>query len=228
MAVAVPDVARQSCHVFRKRHRRDEDSLGGSGTQITFETRVDPTDRSRSRSSPRTTISSRPRRQGLQADRAGDQAAGRASEDEHLGLLGLLNSSVGVLLDEAGVPQQGRAAASVAGVSSDERGSDFFEFDGTKLEAVPAAAATAPSNSPRRSTPLRHELAAQLPAAFVAITSLPTARDSLDARPRASRATARQMIALQEELDWQLLPPLRPRRRGSVATPTSAARARAW
>ena len=59
----------------------------------------------------------RPRRQGIRSAPVIKLPAG-SGEDDHLGVLAVLNSSVGVLLAEAGVPQKGRIRRPTRGAAT--------------------------------------------------------------------------------------------------------------
>lgn len=139
-----------------------------------------------------------------------------ASDSVHLGLIGLLNSSVACFWlkqvcfskDGTGEPWEQRR-----------------EFDGTKLKQFPLVESP-PIDLATRIDTQSQQLAATLPAALCAINSvasparstgatgqfdtqsrpatapLPT-RASLDAARAEATSLRRQMIATQEELDWK-------------------------
>ncbi len=78
------------------------------------------------------------RREGLQADGAGDQVAGGGDEDDHLALLGVLNSSTACfwlkqVSHDKGDGGNGRWH------QLPSHGSTFYEFTGTKLQEFPLA-----------------------------------------------------------------------------------------
>lgn len=121
-----------------------------------------------------------------------------ASEEDHLRLLGLLNSSTACFWLKMVSHDKGRPGADSAG--ADEPWEHRFEFTGTKLEEFPI-----PSELPGELGQQLDELATKLDATSphrVVHAATPTA---------AALATARQewellrgrLIALQEELDWQ-------------------------
>ena len=148
-----------------------------------------------------------------------------ASEDEHLGLLGLLNSSVACFWLQQVCHNKGRPGADVAG--ADERYEMRYAINASNVaecpivDGRPIALATlldtlarqlvatqptallapdsvaAPAHS-TGATALNSIEAAHL-AAFPA---LPT-RASLDAARTSAAQLRRQVIALQEELDWK-------------------------
>lgn len=123
-----------------------------------------------------------------------------ATETEHLQLLGLLNSSAAcfwlkmVSHKKGGSPESG-------GGQSDQPWSWSYEFTGTKLEEFPL-----PTAFPTRVATALDRLARQLTAVDPATTV--AHGTPLAATLRADRATwhatRARMIALQEELDWQV------------------------
>lgn len=148
-------------------------------------------------------------------------SAGR-SEDEHMGLLGLLNSSVACFWMQQVFHNKGGPGG---GSSKDEKWHDFYEFASTKMADFPLCAGR-PLFSARQLDALAQQLASVQPAALLAsnliagsaysesaegqfdpynpaaTTPLPS-RASLDvARSQATQLRG-QMIAWQEELDWE-------------------------
>ncbi len=122
----------------------------------------------------------------------------QASVAEHMGLLGLLNSSIGCFWLKQVCHDKGGG-----GVNEGHRGDDwefFYEFTGTKLAEFPLAEPH-PIDSARTLDHLAQELAASSPAALIQ-HSAPT-RTALDAARTRSESLRRQMIATQEELDWR-------------------------
>lgn len=119
-----------------------------------------------------------------------------ASEEDHLRLLGLLNSSTAcfwlkmVSHKKGGSPESG-------GGQSDQPWSWSYEFTGTKLEefplpsTYPIALSTALDSMGRELTAMNSATATPITAALQRVR---TSRDTTNAR----------MIALQEELDWQV------------------------
>ncbi|WP_428394434.1 BREX-2 system adenine-specific DNA-methyltransferase PglX [Lichenicoccus sp.] len=121
-----------------------------------------------------------------------------ASEDEHLGVLGLLNSSTArfwmknVLMD--------RGNGGIGGGIANEPWERFYEHDGGKIGRFPLAA-DRPVDLARALDNEARQLGQSLLVTHRAI-AVPT-QDSLTAA-RADAVTARaRMIALQEELDWR-------------------------
>lgn len=123
-----------------------------------------------------------------------------ASEDEHLALLGVLNSSTACFwLKQV---SQSKGNGGIGGGISDELWEHRFEFTGTKLQDLPL-----PSQFPlplsRSLDTLAQERATHAPSAICAADEPPT-RARLDAAHEAWTRTRQRMIALQEELDWEV------------------------
>ncbi len=122
-----------------------------------------------------------------------------ASEEEYLQLLGLLNSSTAGFWLRQVSHDKGRPGADVAG--ADEPWEHRFEFTGTKLEEFPL-----PERCPTVLGSALDSLARQLTAttpSVLADKEPPTASALRTARARWI-STRAQMIAWQEELDWQV------------------------
>ncbi|MEV4501938.1 BREX-2 system adenine-specific DNA-methyltransferase PglX [Streptomyces klenkii] len=122
-----------------------------------------------------------------------------ATEKEHVRLLGLLNSSTAGFWLRQVSHDKGRPGADTAG--ADEPWEHRFEFTGTKLEEFPL-----PTEYPKALAAeldkLAQQLSASAPFAIVA-KHTPTATALRDAQADYESTRAR-MIALQEELDWQV------------------------
>ncbi|MFG3590453.1 BREX-2 system adenine-specific DNA-methyltransferase PglX [Streptomyces sp. NPDC047990] len=122
-----------------------------------------------------------------------------ASEEDHLRLLGLLNSSTAGFWLRQVSHDKGRPGADVAG--ADEPWEHRLEFTGTKLEEFPI-----PSHFPLRLgsalDSLAQELAMTSPS-FIASNSVPSATALREGREKWEAIRGR-MIAAQEELDWQV------------------------
>ncbi|GHG17081.1 BREX-2 system adenine-specific DNA-methyltransferase PglX [Streptomyces zaomyceticus] len=122
-----------------------------------------------------------------------------ASEEEHLRLLGLLNSSTaGFWLKMVSHDKGNRGGERGTGRYAWE---SFYEFTGTKLEEFPLPSAY-PTHLAAALDALAEQLAASAPSALAAETT-PTA-PALRAAQAIWHSTRAQMIALQEELDWQV------------------------
>lgn len=120
-----------------------------------------------------------------------------SSEDEHLGLLGLLNSSVACFWMQQVFHNKGGPGG---GSSKDEKWHDFYEFVSTKLADFPIVGECPVSHS-RRIDALARQLAAVQPVALLTSTVLPAAADLRLAHERSSQLWL-EMISAQEELDW--------------------------
>ncbi|MFD9968119.1 BREX-2 system adenine-specific DNA-methyltransferase PglX [Streptomyces sp. NPDC059011] len=122
-----------------------------------------------------------------------------ASQEEHVRLLGLLNSSTAGFWLRQVSHDKGRPGADVAG--ADEPWEHRFEFTGTKLEEFPL-----PSELPAKLgialDSLAQELAATSPST-IASSSVPSAAALREAREKWETIRGR-MIAIQEELDWEV------------------------
>lgn len=122
-----------------------------------------------------------------------------ASEDDHLALLGVLNSSTGCFwLKQV---SQSKGNGGIGGGISDELWEHRFEFTGTKLQDFPLPARL-PLELGRELDQLAQQVARNDPSA-VCGTGAPS-RAHLDDARRTQDSIRRRMIALQEELDWQV------------------------
>ncbi|MFJ2668729.1 BREX-2 system adenine-specific DNA-methyltransferase PglX [Nocardia fluminea] len=122
-----------------------------------------------------------------------------ASEEEHLRLLGLLNSSTACFWLK--MVSQSKGGGGIGRGISDEPWENRFEFTGTKLEEFPLPA-TFPTTLATRLDELARELSAVSPNALCdnKTPTVATLRDG-----KAIWLSIRsQMLALQEELDWQV------------------------
>ncbi|GAA2256972.1 BREX-2 system adenine-specific DNA-methyltransferase PglX [Streptomyces atrovirens] len=122
-----------------------------------------------------------------------------ANEEEHLRLLGLLNSSTAGFWIRQVSHDKGRPGADVAG--ADEPWEHRFEFTGTKLEEFPLPS-ECPSELGTALDGLARELAAASPSA-IASSTVPTAVALREGREKWEAIRGR-MIATQEELDWHV------------------------
>jgi hypothetical protein len=130
-----------------------------------------------------------------------------ATEEEHLALLGQLNSSTACFWMKQVCHNCGYSAGAGGGRTTAEPFDDFYELDGTKLQSFPVA------------TP-RHALVEELARAIDEVARARQARSvasvfessaaagsaslrtALDARQAADLRDLAAMVALQEELDW--------------------------
>ncbi|MCY7289020.1 MAG: BREX-2 system adenine-specific DNA-methyltransferase PglX, partial [Cryobacterium sp.] len=122
-----------------------------------------------------------------------------ASEDDHLALLGVLNSSAACFWLKQVCHDKG-SQSGTGGFMQDEW-ERFYEFTGTKLQEFPLPA-DLPLDLGRDLDRLAQLLAAEEPAAVCARIT-PT-MDHLGAARTEHEQLRRRMIALQEELDWQV------------------------
>jgi hypothetical protein len=120
-----------------------------------------------------------------------------SSEDDHLGLLGLLNSSVACFWLQQVCHNKGGPGG---GSSKDEKWHDFYAFNSTKVAEFPLVNHR-PTSLASRIDELVQQLAASLPAALMAQVQLPSAAAFAAARERTDQLR-REMISTQEELDW--------------------------
>lgn len=125
-----------------------------------------------------------------------------SSEDEHLGLLGLLNSSVACFwLKQVCFPKGGDSVggegARVRKTLWDER----YAFNASNVSDFPLPNGRPLDIAQRIDTQAR-QLAALQPAALLAADPLPT-RATLDAARDQAAELRRLMIARQEEMDWR-------------------------
>lgn len=122
-----------------------------------------------------------------------------SSEEAHLGLLGLLNSSVGGFwLKQVCHNKGGQGINEGAKSEAWER---FFAFNSTKVADFPLSASQPLDTAAHLDTQAR-QLAALQPAALLKADTPPT-RAGLDAARAQAAALRRSMTAQQEELDWQ-------------------------
>ncbi|MGC4763564.1 BREX-2 system adenine-specific DNA-methyltransferase PglX [Micromonospora sp. DT46] len=129
----------------------------------------------------------------------------QASEDDHLSLLGLLTSSTACfwlkqVSQTRGEGGGARVEAGYAAMGSEEW-KNHYEFTGTKLQEFPLPTAY-PLELSREIDGLAQRLATVSPTA-VATSGVPT-RERLHVAEREWHSIRARMIALQEELDWQV------------------------
>jgi hypothetical protein len=120
-----------------------------------------------------------------------------ADEDEHLGLLGLLNSSVACFWLHQVCRNKGGPGG---GSSKDEKWHDFYAFNATNLSDVPI-----PEGRPLALTRQLDQAARQLLALTPQqlLAAGPTTRQQLDRAAAESAKLRAKMIYLQEEIDWR-------------------------
>jgi hypothetical protein len=123
-----------------------------------------------------------------------------STEEEHLGLLGLLNSSTACFWLKQVSHDKGSQGIS-EGFKS-QAWERFYQFSSTKLQGFPLPVVL-PLPFGRALDVQGQQLAAHEPAAVTAGPVAPT-RSALDAARAAHALTRRRMVGLQEELDWQV------------------------
>ncbi|MCR8573216.1 BREX-2 system adenine-specific DNA-methyltransferase PglX [Streptomyces sp. Isolate_219] len=122
------------------------------------------------------------------------------SEEAHLILLRVLNSSTACFwLKQV---SQSKGNGGIGGGISDEPWEHRYEFTGTKLQEFPLPVQL-PLHLGRTLDTLAQELATHQPSAVCTADEPPT-RTHLDAAHEAWTRTRQRMIALQEELDWEV------------------------
>ena len=124
-----------------------------------------------------------------------------ASEAEHLGLLGLLNSSVACFWLQQVCHNKGGPGG---GSSKDEKWHDFYAFNSTKVAEFPLVGER-PVIWAHRIDDLAQKLEVNRPTAQFSKEGsgrYPATRGELDTLHRRSILLRQQMIATQEELDW--------------------------
>lgn len=125
-----------------------------------------------------------------------------ASEDEHLGLLGLLNSSVACFWLKQVCHNKGSTVDQHGARQRTAPFEDFYAFNSTKVADFPLIDVR-PLDLARRLDTLSSARAATLADALLrAGQPLPT-RATLAAARREAESLRQRMIALQEELDWR-------------------------
>jgi hypothetical protein len=123
-----------------------------------------------------------------------------ATEADHLQLLGLLNSSTACFWLKQVSHKKGGSTESGGG-EADQPWSWSYEFTGTKLQEFPVPD-RGPLSQIERLDRLAQESARSTPRA-VCLRGLPT-HEALDAARTQWEATRTEMIAVQEELDWEV------------------------
>ncbi len=128
-----------------------------------------------------------------------------ATEDEHLALLGLLNSAAACfwmkqVFHNKGIRGEG-------GGTTAESWEQFYEFDATKLKLFPIPsghdAVTPWARELDRVARQRAERSIESVLAHDGWSNTASLRAALDARREADLADLLRMVALQEELDWE-------------------------
>jgi hypothetical protein len=124
-----------------------------------------------------------------------------ATVQDHLALLGLLNSSTACFWMHQVFHNNGRPGADSA--AADESWEFRFQFDATKLQQFPLPLGNPPLDLAATLDSLATDRGTHQPSAVCA-AGVPT-RDRLDAARTESERILREMVAAQEELDWYCL-----------------------
>ncbi|MBB5114468.1 hypothetical protein FHU28_004307 [Micromonospora echinospora] len=124
-----------------------------------------------------------------------------ATEEDHLQVIGLLGSSTACFWLKQVCHCKGSTVDSQGARQTTVPWEDFYQFNGTNLARFPLPSAY-PLDLSREIDGLAQRLATVTPAA-VAASGVPT-RERLDAAAYEWHYVRGAMIALQEELDWQV------------------------
>ncbi len=122
-----------------------------------------------------------------------------ASEDEHLALLGVLNSSVACFWLKQVSHNKGSTVDSSGARQTTVEWENFYQFNATKVKGFPLPGSL-PLTHGRTLDTLAQSLQSHLPSAVCA-TGFPTRQRLDEAHLEYDRIRA-EMIAWQEELDW--------------------------
>ncbi|GAB2894713.1 BREX-2 system adenine-specific DNA-methyltransferase PglX [Streptomyces mayteni] len=130
---------------------------------------------------------------------------GAATEDDHLALLGVLNSSTACFwLKQV---SQGKGGSGLGRGHQDEQWEERYEFTGTKFQDFPIPA-NLPLSLGRSTEALSRDLIRYSPSSVCVVGDVVSIDSPLRARLDTARdawtRTREQMIALQEELDWEV------------------------
>ncbi|MFJ5894693.1 BREX-2 system adenine-specific DNA-methyltransferase PglX [Streptomyces sp. NPDC093064] len=122
-----------------------------------------------------------------------------ASTEQHIELLGVLNSSTGCFWMKQVSHVKG--GSGIGRGVQDEAWENRFAFNGTRLQEFPLPSAL-PLALARQLDTLAQELAAHEPTALTSSPTTPPTHEALKAAEAAQRRIRARMILLQEELDW--------------------------
>src|SRR5205823_4872640 len=126
-----------------------------------------------------------------------------ATENDHLALLGLLNSSTACFWMKQICHNKGSTVDQAGARQRTTPFEDFWEYDGTKLKQFPVPAPR-PIKLARELDALARDLTKQTPACILADWDGTASLASLlDAARTTSLKLRGRMIASQEDLDWQ-------------------------
>lgn len=130
------------------------------------------------------------------------QLAEGSTEEQHLELLGLLNSSTACFWLKQVCHNKGSTVDAKGARQTLAPWEDFYEFTGTKLQEFPLAQAL-PLGLGRALDDAAQKLASRTPIAAVS-TASGDLDSALDAASREWLATRERLVFLQEELDWEV------------------------
>ncbi|MEU9538714.1 BREX-2 system adenine-specific DNA-methyltransferase PglX [Streptomyces mirabilis] len=122
-----------------------------------------------------------------------------ASKEQHLELLGVLNSSVACFWMKQVSHIKG--GSGIGRGVQDEAWESRYAFNGTRLQEFPLPAKL-PLALARQLDSLAQELAAHEPTTLTASSTSPPTREALDAAEDEQKRIRARMILFQEELDW--------------------------
>lgn len=122
-----------------------------------------------------------------------------ASEDDHLGLLGLLNSSTACFWLKQVCHNKGSTVDARGARQTTVEFENFYQLASTRVQEFPLVEPR-PLELTRQLETLGSERESHLPAALTA--RLPLSRAELDAHRAQADALFARMVALQDELDW--------------------------
>src|SRR5262249_33213863 len=123
-----------------------------------------------------------------------------ATEEDHLALLGVLNSSTACFWMKQVFHNKGSTVDEKGARQTTVAFENFYEFTGTGLQKFPITAEK-PLDSATTLDHLAQEWQTHLPGQLAA--HFPLSRAALDVHKDQATALLRRMIALQEELDWR-------------------------
>jgi hypothetical protein len=123
-----------------------------------------------------------------------------ATEQDHIRLLGVLNSSTACFWMQQVFQNRGGPGG---GSSKDEKWHDFYEHDGSKLAKFPIPLSQ-PFKTSSAIVTASEAMQSLSPAATLARWTGGDLKTQLSQAKTAAETKRRQMIAWQEELDWQV------------------------
>ncbi|WP_447037828.1 BREX-2 system adenine-specific DNA-methyltransferase PglX [Streptomyces sp. DSM 118878] len=122
-----------------------------------------------------------------------------ASEEHHIELLGVLNSSTGCFWMKQVSHVKG--GSGIGRGVQDEAWENRYAFNATRLQEFPLPSEL-PLSLVRQLDTLAQELATHEPAALTASSTTPPNSEALEAAQAEQKRIRARMILLQEELDW--------------------------